>query len=127
VQGLEGEVLELPLDLEDPQAMRERRVDLERLGRLRLLLRPGEDPERSHVVQSVGQLDDQHPDVARHRHDHLADVLGLLLLARAVLDLVELRHPVHESGHLVAELSLDDLQAHVGVLDDVVEERRDER
>jgi hypothetical protein len=28
-------------------------------------------------VQPVGELDDEHPDVTRHRDDHLADRLGL--------------------------------------------------
>ena len=38
VERLEGEVLELPLDRVDAEAVRERRVDLERLARLLELL-----------------------------------------------------------------------------------------
>ena len=38
--------------------------------------------ERPHVVRAVGELDQDDADVARHREDHLAEVLGLLLLAR---------------------------------------------
>jgi len=32
-------------------------------------------------VQAIGHLDHQHAQVARHRHQHLAEVLGLPLLA----------------------------------------------
>ena len=124
VQRVERQVLELPLDPVHAQAVRERCVDLERLGRLRLLLLAREHAQRAHVVQAVGELDQQDPDVPGHRDDHLADVLRLLLLAGAELDALELRQAVHDARHLRAELSLDVLEGQVRVLDDVVQERR---
>ena len=70
---------------------------------MRLLRRRTRDvAQGAHVVQPVGELDDQHPDVARHRHDHLADGLGLGGVA--VLHLVELGDPVDEQRDLVAEV-----------------------
>ena len=63
--------------------------------------------ERAHVVQAVGELDEQDADVARHRDDHLADVLGLRQLAGAELDLVELGQAVDDPGDLVAEPLLE--------------------
>ena len=127
VQGLEGEVLELPLDLLHAEAVRERGVDLERLGRDAPLLRFGEDPERAHVVQAVGELDEQHADVARHRDDHLADVLGLLVLPRAEVESLELREPVDDARHLGSEALLDVVDGRRRVLDRVVQQRRLER
>ena len=56
-----------------------------------------------HVVQPVGELDHQHPDVPAHRDDHLADGVGLRRFA--VLDLVDLGAAVHEQGDLVAEVA----------------------
>jgi hypothetical protein len=48
-------------------------------------------------VQPVGELDQQDADVAGHRHDHLADVLGLFLLPAVERDRVELGEAVHDA------------------------------
>ena len=90
VERREREVLELPLDGVDAEAVGERREDVERLLRLLDLLLLAQVGQRPHVVQPVGQLDDDDADVLRHRHDHLAVVLGLGLLAGGELDLREL-------------------------------------
>ena len=57
MQRLEGEVLELPLERMDAEAMCERRVDLERLARLLQLLLLAEILDRPQVVQPVRKLD----------------------------------------------------------------------
>ena len=80
LERLEREVLELPLDLPDPEALGQRRVDLHRLAGDALLLVRRQAVQRPHVVESVGELDEHDPDVLGHRQEHLADVLGLLLL-----------------------------------------------
>ena len=76
--------------------MRERREDVERLLRLLDLLLLGQRVERAHVVEAVGQLDQDHPDVVGHRDHHLAVVLGLLLVAALERDAGELRDAVDE-------------------------------
>ena len=124
VQGAEGQVLELPLERVDAQAVGERRVDLERLLGLLDLLLLGHVGQRAHVVEPVGQLHDQHPDVARHRDDQLAVVLGLVLLLAVEVDLRQLGDPVNEGRDLGSELALDVLDRGVGVLDRVVQQRR---
>jgi hypothetical protein len=63
VQRREREVLELPLDRVDTEAVGDRRVDVERLARLLDLLLLGHGPERAHVVQAIGELDEDHADV----------------------------------------------------------------
>ena len=80
LEHLEREVLELPLDLPDPEPLGERGVDLHRLAGDALLLLGRQPVQRAHVVQAIGELDEDDPDVLRHREQHLADVLGLLLL-----------------------------------------------
>ena len=80
LERLEGEVLELPLHLPDPEPLGERRVDLHRLAGDALLLLRRQAVQRAHVVEPVGELDEDDPDVLGHRQQHLADVLGLLLL-----------------------------------------------
>ena len=101
------------------------RVDLERLAGHALLGLLPDVAQRAHVVEPVGELDDQHPDVARHRDDHLADGLGLRGVA--VLDLVELGDAVDEQRDLVAEVVAQLVEGVRRVLDRVVEQRRDQR
>ena len=62
----------------------------------------GQEGQRAHVVQPVGELDDQHPRVLGHRDDHLADRLGLGRVAE--LDLVELGDAVDQQRDLAAEV-----------------------
>jgi len=88
---------------------------------------PGRDRagvDRAHVVQPVGQLDDQHPDVGPGRHDHLPD--GLDLGVRAVEGPVELGHAVDDQGHFAAERVAQLRHRVAGVLDRVVQQGRDQ-
>ena len=78
--------------------------------------------ERAHVVQPVGELDEDDAQVLRHGQQHAPEVLGLALAAAVELDLAQLRDAAHEEGDLLAELLADDLEVVPGVLDDIVEE-----
>ncbi len=124
VQRGEGEVFQLPFEVVDTEAVRERRVHLQRLLGLLDLLLLAEIAERVHVVQAVAELDEDDPDVGGHRDDHLAVVLGLLLLSGGEVHLGELGDAVDEHGDLAAKLLLDPAERRACVLDDVVEERR---
>ena len=127
VERLEREVFELPLHLVDPEPVRERRVHLERLARLLHLLLLAEVLDRPEVVEPVGELDEDDPEVLGHRQDHLPVVLRLGLLPALEADARQLRDAVDELRDLVAELGLDVVERGVGVLDDVVEQRRGDR
>jgi hypothetical protein len=127
VQRGEREVLELPLDRVDTETVRERRVDLERLLGLLDLLLLRHRAERAHVVEAVGELDQDDPDVRGHRDHHLAVVLGLRLVARLERDAGELGHAVDQAGDLFAEDVVDLVEACRGVLDRVVQERGAQR
>ena len=102
--------------------MRDRRVDLEGLLGLLDLLLLRQPVERAHVVQAVGELDQDDPDVRGHRHEHLAVVLGLRLVARLEDDAGELGDAVDEAGDLVAERLADLVQRRGRVLDGVVQQ-----
>jgi len=125
VEGLERDVLQLPLDGVHAEPMGERGVDLEGLARLARRGLTRDVLPRAGVVQPVGQLDDEHSDVPGHRHDHLAH--GLRLRRVPVGDLVELGDAVDEVRDLLAELLPDARQRVAGVLDRVVQERRRKR
>ena len=90
VQRCEGEVFQLLLQLLHAQSVCERGIDLERLVGDALLLLAGHGGDGAHVVQPVGEFDDQHPQVARHRHQHLAHGGRLLRLLRVELQALEL-------------------------------------
>ena len=96
VEVEEGQVLELALDPRHPQAVGDGGVDLQRLAR---------DPaprlgrhvlQGLHVVQPVGELDEDHPDVLGRGQDHLAEGLGLGLVAAHVLVAADLGDAVDQ-------------------------------
>ena len=124
MQDGEGQILQFPLDRRHAEPMCQRRNDFQGLGGFADLLLRRQEPHRAHVVQTVGHLDDQHPWVAGHRDDHLADGLGLG--GRAQHDLVEFGDPVDEMADLIAEFGGQRLQGVPGVLDGVVQQRGDQ-
>ncbi len=122
VEGGEGEVFELLLDLLHPEAVGQRGVDVDRLLGDAMLLLSGHRRDRAHVVQPVGELDDEDAQVGGHRHEHLAHRRRLLGLPRVELDAVELGDAVDDGGDLLAEVPVDVGDGDLGVLDGVVQQ-----
>ena len=98
-RGLERaqrEVLELPLQLPDAEAIGERREEVEHLARdLRAPARIAAH-QRAQRLRALGELDEHHADVLDHREQHLAQVLrlrGALLLVAALGDGADAAHP----------------------------------
>ena len=120
----EGQVLELPLDGRDAQAVGERRVDVHGLARLEPALLGRERSQGTHVVQAVGQLDDDHANVLGHGQKHLAQVERLLLVARVSGDGGQLGHAVNELGHRLAKQERNVGERDGGVLHGVMKQRR---
>ena len=95
---------------------------------MRLRLRRRHRVERAHVVQPVGELDQDDAHVARHRQQHLAEVLGLRFLGatgtrscRAWRRRRPARRPACRSVRQISALVTR------GVLDHVVQQRRHQR
>src|SRR5437899_1828705 len=97
-----SQILEFGADLSHSQAMRNRRIDIQRLLSDLLLSIRGEMLERPHVVQTVGQLDKDHSDVVHHGQHHFAQIFGLLLLARVEINLAYLGDALDNVRHLLA-------------------------
>ena len=124
----EGQVLELVFHSLHADPRGQRRVDIHGLGcDPPPLLGVFDVVKGAHVVQAVGQFDQQDPDVFGHGQDQLAEVLGLGRVVRLKLDAGQLGDAVHQARHLLAEVVFDLLQGGRGVLDGVVKERRDDR
>ena len=99
----ERQLLELVLDLAHAQPVGDRGVDVARLLGDRDPLLLGQVVQRSHVVEPVGELDEDDADVVHHRQQHLAEVLGLAFLGRGEPDRADLGHPLDDVGDLGAE------------------------
>lgn len=75
----------------------------------------------AHVVQSVGELDDDDADILRHGDEHLAIAFKLSLFFGMALDLVELGDAFNKKGDFLVEFALEIEAGAVGVFDDVVQ------
>ena len=53
-------------------------------------------------MQTVSELDDQNADVARHRHDHFSNGLGLCRVAK--FHFIELGNPIDEHCDFIAKI-----------------------
>ena len=146
----EGKVVQPPLEIPDSQPVGQRRINLQRFLGDALPLLPGQGAQRLHVVQAVCQLDQDHPYVLGHGHQHLAQALGIdggrirrpknvplgKRLFRIPSGLVtvggrhirgevhsgQLGNPVHQRGDLPSETGLDLAEGHPAVLDHIVEQ-----
>ena len=123
----EAQFLQLPVCRIQAEAVRDRRVNLHRLaGNAAPLLRR-HVVERAHVVRTIGELDENHAHIARHREQHLAEALGLRLFAALEFKLVQLGQAVDQLCDFGAELLGKLALGHALVFDHVVQQRRHDR
>ena len=120
VQHLEGDVLQLVPHRLHAHAACQGCVDVHRLLRDAHPLLRSHMLEGSHVVQAVGELDQQHAHVARHGEKELPQVLGLGGFLGDEVELGDLGQAIDEGGNLGAELLLDFRFRRLGILDRVV-------
>ena len=123
----EGQVLHLLVDAVQAQAVGNRCVDFQGFTRDTLAFFRMHGIQSAHIVQAVGELDQHHAHVARHRQQHFAEVFRLRLFLGVELDAVEFGYAVDQFGHRTAELFGDLVLGDLGVFDDVVQQRRGQR
>ena len=102
IQRGERQVFEFPLDGIHAEPVRQWCINFQSFLGFLLLLFLREPAESTHVVQTVGELNDQHANIAGHGDDHLAH--GFRRGGFSVGDLVEFGHAVHQQGDLVPEV-----------------------
>ena len=124
IQVTEPQVLQFRAQFAHAQTMSYRRVQLDRLRRNPLLFVARHAPERAHVVQPVGQFDDDNPDVLHHGEEHLAHTLRLAVLAAGQIDFAEFGDAVDAARDIFAEEPPHLLESGVGILDNVVQQGR---
>ena len=103
VEVLEAEILKLEVQRVQSKPIGDGRVDIERFLGDALLVRLRHRIQRAHVMQPVGELDQDDAHVARHRKQHLAETFRLRFLARIEFDLIELGYAVDHVGDGFAE------------------------
>jgi hypothetical protein len=126
VLGRETQLFQLPADLVHAQALGNGGVDLQGLAGDAAALVRAHHPEGAHVVQAVGQLDQDHPDVLGDRQHHLAEVLGLGLGLGTELQVGQLGDAIDQLGDLRSELGADAFLAGRGVLHHIVQDGGDD-
>lgn len=123
IEVTERNILHLPLDRRDPQPVRNGTKDLQRLIRNPALTLFGLVFERTHIMQTVRQLNHDHPDILGHSDEHLAVVLVLLLFLGAEADAFQLGQTVHQHRAGIAELRADLFQGHRRIFHNIMQQR----
>ncbi len=123
----EAEVFEFAANLAHAEAVRDGSVDVERLAGDLLLALGREVLQRAHVVQAVGQLDEDDADVVDHGQHHLAQVFGLGFFAGGEVDLADLGDAFDDVRHLLTEFLPDFYGGDRGVFDRVVQQAGGDR
>ena len=100
----------------------ERRIDVERLLGDAAARRGRHEFQRAHVVQAIGELDQENADVVGDRQQQLAQVFRLLGLARHQLQPLQLGEPLDQRADLVPEHVVDFGAGGLGILDGVVQQ-----
>ena len=127
VELLEGKVVHPGGHVIEADAARQRRVDVHGFARRPLTaFQLLAEVQRLHVVHAVGQLDEQHTQVASHGQDELLEVLGLRGFLGGEVQLVELGDAVDEFGDLRAEADFDVADVDLGVFYHVMQEAGDD-
>ena len=124
LEVLEREVFQLPPDSRHSEPVRQRGVQIARLLRDPLLTLDRKELQRPHVVQTVGELDEDDARILGDREQQLAVVLDLTVLRRIERQVADLRQPVDDLGDFLSEFALDIGDGDVGVFDHVVDQRR---
>jgi len=118
----EAEILELQPDGIHAEPVGDRDEDVEGFACDAPALAGRHHRQCAHVVEPVGELDENHADVADHRHHHLAEVFRLRLIRVVELHLGQFADPVDHLGDLFAEIGRELLLGGAGVLDDIVQQ-----
>ena len=119
---LKAQILQLCLDREKSQAMGQWRIEVKRLARDLELLCRKHRTQRSHIVQTVGDLDQDNPDIITHRQQQLAEILRLGRGLATKNTTGDLRQSIDNLGDLVAKHITDILYRIFRILDDIMKQ-----
>ena len=124
---LEAQVFQFRLDGEKPQTVCQRGIEVKRLTGYLELLCGQHRAQRAHVMKTVGNLDQDYPDIITHRQQQLTEILCLRRCLFTEYTAGYLRQAVHDLGDLLAEHILYIFHRVLGVLHHIVQQSRTNR
>ena len=99
-----SQIFQLQPDPVDSEPVGQRCVDVKGfLGDLHLFLR-GVILQGPHVVEPVGQFDQDNPDILDHGKNHLSEIFGLIFFRRSNGDAADLCQTIDQLGDFVTEV-----------------------
>ena len=104
---VEAEVFQFLIDRVQAQPIGDRRVDFQGFRGDAAAFFRRHRLHGVHVVQAVGQLDQDDAHILRHGQQHLAEVFGLRMLLGGKSQLVELGNAFDQQCHRLAKARLD--------------------
>ena len=119
---LEGKIFQFAAHFAHAEAVRDGRVDFERFARDPFAPLRAQTAQRAHVVQPVGQFDDDDADIVHHRQQHLAIAFRLAVFGGEEIDLAEFGDAVDAARDFIAEVLLDVGGGDGGVFHNVVQQ-----
>jgi len=89
--------------LKNAQSIGNRRVDIHGFTRNTSALVGSHRVQRPHIVQTVGELNDDNADILYHRQHHFTKIFGLRLGLAAKIDLRQFADAIDQFGYFFAE------------------------
>ncbi|RMN46324.1 hypothetical protein ALQ59_05621 [Pseudomonas syringae pv. apii] len=123
VHGLETQVFKFDAHTVHAQPIGDGGIDFEGFLGDAAALFTGQDFQCAHVVQAVGELDQNHADVPRHGHGHFLEVFGLSFGFGLEVHLGQFADPVDQFRDGFAKLRAERFLGNTGVFDDVMQHR----
>ena len=123
IEIAEGEIFELIAEQAHAEAVRDGSVKIERFAGDTLLLLRIDVFERTHVVETVRELDENDADVIHHGENHLTEVFRLAGFRSHEVEAADLRHALDQAGGVFAKALADLLERKFGIFDNVMQER----
>ena len=120
IKVTEGHVFQFPFDTTNTQTVGQRSIDFHSFARNALLLILTKMLKGTHIVQTIGQFNQDDTDILRHGHKHLTVVFSQLLLVGLVLNLTKLSNTVHDISYIRTKIRFQIIKRFFGVFNDIV-------
>ncbi len=104
LEVLEAQIIKIHLQPVQSQSMSQWGVDIHGLLSDKPLFHRALMLQSTHIMQSIGQLNQNDPYIFGHSQDHLANILCLSFFLGIEGDLTDLGHTVYNDGHIAVEL-----------------------
>ena len=125
LEMLQTQILQFILDPPDAEPVRKRSINFQRFLGNFLPLVLAQVLQRAHVVQPVGEFDEDDTNIVRHRQHHLSEILSLSFLIVTKRNLADLRDTPDEMDDLRAELPFKFFRSGQCIFQGIVEQSGD--